>query len=344
MAKSRRKTIDSKPERQSSGKTRVSEQGTKYRVHSAATLFETDSDLLTVKEAAEWATDHLGKKVAPSNISYLIQYGRVRKHGENGTAQISKQELKEYYQSFNGRREINWKDQLGKDLNWALSFDQYTEAETTKHVHRLHPYKGKFIPQLVEYFLDDHTDAFKNKAYFHKGDIILDPFCGSGTMLVQANELGMHAIGVDVSAFNALISNCKVTKFDLVDVQKEIRRITIALKMFLSDSHTIEFEERLLQELYKFNNEFFPVPEYKYKVKRDEIDEESYGAEKAKEFLPIFQNLVKEYKIKIRQDREDTFLDKWYSPHIRSEIEFVFGEIKKIKNHDTKKIVGIILS
>ena len=28
------------------------------------------------------------------------------------------------------------------------------EAETTKHVHRLHPYKGKFIPQLVEYFLD----------------------------------------------------------------------------------------------------------------------------------------------------------------------------------------------
>jgi hypothetical protein len=35
------------------------------------------------------------------------------------------------------------------------------EAETTKHIHRLHPYKGKFIPQLVEYFLDDHTDSFK---------------------------------------------------------------------------------------------------------------------------------------------------------------------------------------
>ncbi len=79
-------------------------------------------------------------------------------------------------------------------------------------------------------------------------------------------------------------------------------------------------------------------------MKRDEIDEESYGAEKAKEFLPVFESLVKEYKIKIRQDREETFLDKWYSPHIRSEIEFVFGEIKKIKNHDTKKIVSIILN
>jgi len=40
----------------------------------------------------------------------------------------------------------------------------------------LHPYKGKFIPQLVEYFLDSHTDEFKKEVYFHKGDIVLDPF------------------------------------------------------------------------------------------------------------------------------------------------------------------------
>jgi len=38
---------------------------------------------------------------------------------------------------------------LGNDLN----FSNVKESERTKHVHRLHPYLGKFIPQLVEVFL-----------------------------------------------------------------------------------------------------------------------------------------------------------------------------------------------
>jgi len=34
-----------------------------------------------------------------------------------------------------------------------LSFRNVPEYERTKHVHRLHPYLGKFIPQLAEFFL-----------------------------------------------------------------------------------------------------------------------------------------------------------------------------------------------
>ena len=302
------------------------------------------SELLTVKEASEWATEYLGKNVTPSNISYLIQYGRVKKIGSNGTTQVSKKELINYYKSFNGKREISWKNQLGDDLNWALSFDQYKEAETTKHIHRLHPYKGKFIPQLAEYFLDDHTDKFKKEIYFNKGDIILDPFSGSGTTMVQSCELGMHAIGIDISAFNSLIGNCKTIKYNLVDVKNEIAQITKALKEFLANAHTIEFEEKLLKVLYDFNNKYFPVPDYKYKVRRGEINEDKYGMEKEKEFLPTYNKLVKEYNIKLRQDKSETFLDKWFSQHIREEIEFVFNQIKKIKNTSTKKIVSIILS
>ncbi|MDR0486527.1 MAG: site-specific DNA-methyltransferase, partial [Elusimicrobiota bacterium] len=156
---------------------------------------------LTIKEASLWATKYLGKEITASNISYLIQYGRISKAGHNGSAQIALPELKNYYDRFLVSRENYFKQNLDKDLNWALSFEQYKEAETTKHIHRLHPYKGKFIPQLVEYFLDNHTDKFKKETYFKKGDIVLDPFCGSGTTLAQANELGIHALGIDISSF-----------------------------------------------------------------------------------------------------------------------------------------------
>jgi len=302
------------------------------------------TELLTIKQASIWASEYLGKKVTSSNISYLIQYGRIKKIGENGSTQLVKEELVNYYKDQIKTKEQSWKDQLGEDLNWALSFEQYTEAETTKHVHRLHPYKGKFIPQLVEYFLDNHTDKFKKEVYFRPGDIVLDPFSGSGTTMVQSCELGIHSIGIDISAFNVLISNCKVARYDFVNVQAEINRITKELKSFLANSRTIEFEERLLKELYIFNNKYFPVPEYKYKVKRKEIEEKEYGNEKEKEFLLIYNKLVEEYKIKLRQDKEDSFLDKWFTQHIRNEIQFVFDEIKKIDNRDTKKIISIILS
>lgn len=135
-----------------------------------------EKDLLTIKDASEWASNYLNKNVTTSNISYLIQYGRIEKIGSNGNIFVDKQDLIKYYDSFLGKREVKWKNRLGDDLNWALSFDNLKEADTTKHVHRLHPYKGKFIPQLVEYFLDEHTDDFKKEVYFKKGDIVLDPF------------------------------------------------------------------------------------------------------------------------------------------------------------------------
>ncbi len=301
-------------------------------------------DLISVKDASLFATEYTGRNVTTANIMYLIQYGKVKKHGENGSTMICKEDLISYYESLCGKREIEWKEKLGSDLNWALSFDHLKEADTTKHVHRLHPYKGKYIPQLVEYFLDDHTDDFKRSTYFQKGDIVLDPFSGSGTTLVQACEMGMHAVGVDVSAFNALIGNCKVTKYEIANIIIETKRITEALKQFVFDSHIREFDEELTEKLNEYNNLYFPVPEYKYRLHQKEINEKEYSKKYEEEFLPIYDELVKKYGIKLHQDDEKTFLDKWYFPNVRAEIDFVFERIKNIENPSTRNIISIILS
>jgi len=275
------------------------------------TLFEQGKKLFSLRDASKWASQYLDRKITISNISYLIQYGRIKKYGNNGNPLIDIDELKKYYDSFT-KKEKEWKNILGDDLNWHLSFVEYKESERTKHVHRLHPYKGKFIPQLVEYFLDDHTDEFKKEIFFKKGDVVLDPFCGSGTTLVQANELGFHAVGVDISAFNVMISNVKIAKHNFFELHKTIQKLTVQLENFQRNRKNVKFEEHLSLELLKFNKRYFPSPDYKRKIRQGLINEKQYAKEKEQEFLLIYRKLVREYQINVEQDRNNNFLDKWF--------------------------------
>jgi DNA modification methylase len=104
-------------------------------------------------------------------------------------------------------------------LNWTER--ELPERERTKHVHRLHPYLGKYIPQLVEIFL---------RKFFVPGQTVLDPFAGSGTTLVQANELGINAVGYDVSLFNVILMRAKTTHYDVKKAEREVKDILSKVK------------------------------------------------------------------------------------------------------------------
>ncbi len=307
-------------------------------------LFE-DPSLLTLGEASVWATQHLGRKVTPSNISYLVNYGLIKKiNDKSNKTLVSISDLKKYYNSWESKRENYFKQRLGDDLNWRLSFEGCKESETTKHVHRLHPYKGKFIPQLVEYFLDDHIDEFKASSCFRPGDIILDPFCGSGTTLVQSNELNMHAVGIDVSSFNAMISNLKLCKISLKELNNAAYKIEKEIESSPVGISARKFESELLEKLSVYNKKHFPSPAFKRQIRKGEIDEKSYGTEHANKFLPVYYRLLKKYNINNTPPGGKGFLDNWHLWPLRQEIEIARTHIQAVSEPDIHDMLCIVLS
>jgi hypothetical protein len=105
-------------------------------------------------------------------------------------------------------------DELSEDLHLSWSEAELPERERTKHVHRLHPYLGKFVPQLVEALLD---------RYVPKGGRVLDPFAGSGTTLVQCLESGYDAVGIDIAEFNWLLMRVKTSEYDAFRLETDLR-------------------------------------------------------------------------------------------------------------------------
>jgi hypothetical protein len=102
--------------------------------------------------------------------------------------------------------------ELDVELSWSER--ELPERERTKHVHRLHPYLGKFIPQLVEELLRRHVGPDGR---------VLDPFAGSGTTLVQALESGHDATGVDLAAFNCLLMRVKTGRYNPFTLEHDLR-------------------------------------------------------------------------------------------------------------------------
>jgi len=113
--------------------------------------------------------------------------------------------------------------ELDRELSWSEA--ELPERVRTKHVHRLHPYLGKFVPKLVEIFL---------QRYFERGQTVLDPFVGSGTTLVECSTYGVSSVGIDISAFNVLLTRVKTAVYNPFVVEHDLREGLARLDQFVT--------------------------------------------------------------------------------------------------------------
>ena len=83
----------------------------------------------------------------------------------------------------------------------------------TYHTHGFHKYPSKFIPHIPRWAIKKYLSKRKKK-------IVLDPFCGSGTTLVEGILAGHNVIGIDIDPLSALISKVKITSIDIEKLDK----------------------------------------------------------------------------------------------------------------------------
>lgn len=88
-----------------------------------------------------------------------------------------------------------------RDDTWDLP-----EADTKEYTHCFHTYPAMMIPQIARKLL---------KRYGVEGGWLLDPYCGTGTSLVEASLFGMHSVGCDINPLVRLIATAKLTPIPL---------------------------------------------------------------------------------------------------------------------------------
>lgn len=102
---------------------------------------------------------------------------------------------------------------LSSEVDDSWSFKDATRTETSYLTHGYHRYPAKFIPQLAARIIKENSQA---------GDLVCDPFMGSGTTLVEAIVNGRRTYGTDINPVAVLIAKAKTTPIEPAKLLREV--------------------------------------------------------------------------------------------------------------------------
>lgn len=108
-------------------------------------------------------------------------------------------------------------------ISFRALFPKLNKAD--RYTHLIHAYPAKLLAHIPYFFL--------NNTYFSKeGDTILDPFCGTGTVLLEANLAGRNAIGADANPLARKIAAVKTQKLYKPFLDKTLTALIRRAKQF----------------------------------------------------------------------------------------------------------------
>ena len=114
-----------------------------------------------------------------------------------------------------------------KEHSIDLSFATHKVLEGR---NKIHPYPAMLHPKLVDFLLDK---------YAQPGDVVLDPFCGSGVTLLESGVRGYESVGFDINPVALLIAKVKTLNYDIELLQQDFQK----LKKDILDNPIIDVPE-----------------------------------------------------------------------------------------------------
>lgn len=151
-----------------------------------------------------------GCKVCQKKDNCFILQEQMAFYNRLGISQIDDSVNPEYLTSIK---------QLWQDSNRVKKYDpswNYADDNSRAYTHSIHPYPAMMIPQVAGRLIDMYA---KPKA------VVLDPFSGSGSVLLEAFIRGYDSYGIDINPLSLLISGVKTTPVNPKILQKEVEKI-----------------------------------------------------------------------------------------------------------------------
>lgn len=94
----------------------------------------------------------------------------------------------------------------------------FRKSNTKELTHSYHNYPAMMIPQIARKLIEDYSPNGKL-------DLILDPYMGSGTTLVEAKIKGIDSVGTDLNPLARFISSVKTTNYDVALIKRYIGKL-----------------------------------------------------------------------------------------------------------------------
>jgi len=212
-------------------------------------------------------------------------------------------------------------------IDYSWSFSDKTRKDTAYITHGYHRYPAKFIPQIVSRLTEKYTN---------EGDLIVDPFGGCGTTLVESKVMGRPSVGVDINPVAVLITKAKITPIDPQKIEKAFTALKAKLDIYNKDTKVKAPEHERIDYWFK--------PEEKRKLAFIFTEISKLKDQDIRDFFYCgFSNILKNCSIWLQKSNKPTRdLNKKPSdtiPTFYKQIKMMmrgnarFYELSKEKNH-----------